>query len=213
LDTRKTAYVDVPSTFPLCNRPTFYWPVAKLNARSEEGDYAAIASAIRFISDQPNLADRKGIIHTGSYKLVRRLAPYLRDGPRFLLHEEAGLRETLVKLFVEGEFPYVIVTPSLSTGFNLPYEIGFQVIAKTPFADLGDDLVQARRTSTLPNDPKFGQKSYADDALNQVIQSVGRAVRAPDDMGVSYILDENFWPLYKNGYSAESFKETVRWLA
>ena len=212
LGERRVAYVDVPSTFPLVNRPTFYWPVAKLSSKSEEGDYAAIASAIKFIANQTNLKERKGIVHTGSYKLVRRLAPYLRDDPRFLLHESAVTREALVTLFTREQYPYVIVTPSLSTGFDLVYEIGFQVIAKVPFADLGDSLVRARREYELPEDAKFGKRSYSDDALNQVIQAVGRAVRAPDDSGVSYILDQNFWPLYKNGYSAESFKETLRWI-
>lgn len=212
LDDKSVAYVDVGSTFPVQNRPVFYWPTVKLNAKSEDSDYATLASAIQFIANQPNLATKKGIVHTSSYKVARRLAPYLRQDSRYLIQESSETREALVALFSEEGNNFVIVTPSLSTGFDLPYLIGFQIIAKVPFSDLGDPLVKARREYELPDDNKFGKKTYDDDAQNQVIQACGRAVRAPDDMGVSYILDANWWGLYKRSYSPEYFRESVQWL-
>ena len=48
--------------------------------------------------------------------------------------------------------------------------------------------------------------------MSQVVQACGRAVRAPDDTGVSYILDENFWGLYKRAHSPGYFQQAVRWL-
>ena len=109
-------------------------------------------------------------------------------------------------------YPWIIVTPSLSTGFDLPYRVGWQAVAKVPFADLGDSLVKARRDFELPADPRFGKRSYDDDAINQIIQASGRAVRAPDDSGVTYILDGHFWGLYKRAFSPGYFKEAITWV-
>ena len=215
LEDRSARYISVPSTFPVSNRPTFYWPVVKLSARSEEDDYDRLASAVQYIADQPRIAALKGIIHTPSYKLVTKLRQHLtKDGNEtiYIFHEEAAHKSSCVKLFEEADYPLILVTPSLSTGFDLPYQIGFQIIAKVPFADLGDPIVKARREYQLGADTKFGQRCYQDDALNQVVQAVGRAVRAPDDSGVSYILDENFWPLFKRSFSPDHFKETILWL-
>lgn len=208
-----TAYIDVPSTFPVQNRPVFYWPIVSLSQASEEGDYATLASAIRYIANQESLRNRKGIIHVASYKLVRQLRDFLCDDPRFLFQDKVDSRDAMVKYFRDPSVRNaIIVTPSLTTGFDLPYEIGFQIIAKVPFAYLGDLLVKARREYTLPDDPKFGKRAYDDDALNQIVQASGRVVRAPDDTGVTYILDGNFWGLYKRAYSSDSFKEAVKWV-
>jgi len=48
--------------------------------------------------------------------------------------------------------------------------------------------------------------------MNTVVQAYGRAVRAPDDKGVTFVLDSNFWPLYKRAYTPKHFKEAVKWL-
>ena len=214
LESRKTGYVDVDSTFPKENRPSFYWPVVKLSSKSDDGDYATLASAIQYIVQQPRLAVRKGIVHTPSYKLVSQIRQHMdRDDPTlYIFHEEPQHRDSCVKTFRDADYPLVLVTPSLATGFDLPYEIGWQIIAKVPFGDLGDPVVRAQREYQLPDNPNFGKRCYDDDALNQVVQAVGRAVRAPDDEGVSYILDSNFWGLYKRAHSPGHFKETLAWL-
>lgn len=209
-------FVDVPSVFPVQNRPVFYWPVAKLSSKSDEGDYAALASAIQYIATQPRLVPLKGIIHTPSYKLVAKLREHRAAGDgldgRMLYQERPEDRERLVEVFTTVDHPWIIVTPSLATGFDYPYMVGFQIIAKTPFADLSDPMVRARRDYELPGNARFGKQCYDDDSLNQVVQACGRAVRAPDDTGVSYILDSNFWGLYKRAFSPLYFKDAMRWL-
>ena len=44
------------------------------------------------------------------------------------------------------------------------------------------------------------------------MQACGRAVRTPDDKGVNYILDANFWGLFKRTHTPQFFKEAVKWL-
>lgn len=205
---RSIAYIDVPSSFPKINRPVYYWPVVRLNAKSDSDDYAALAGAIKYIVERH---EGKGIVHVSSYKLVKQLRPFLGTDDRFILHEQASHRDTLVNLFVDADEPYVIVTPSLATGFDYS-GVSFQIIAKVPFPDLGSPLVRARREYALPNNPKFGKMVYDDDTQNQVIQAAGRAVRSPTDTGITYILDSNWWSLFKRTSSPMFFKEVVQWL-
>ena len=115
-------------------------------------------------------------------------------------------------VFEHAQEPLVIISPSMTTGIDLPYIVGFQIIAKVPYADLGDPVTAARRTYKPEWNPKFGQQVYDADALNTVVQAAGRAVRTPTDQGVTYVIDGNFWGLYARAYSPESFRETVRWL-
>lgn len=207
------AFIDVPSAFPVQNRPVFYWPVVRLSSKSDDGDYATLASAIKYIAEQPRLARLKGIVHTPSYKLVTQLRQHLGSlNGRVLYQEAAAEREKMVEVFSGVDHPFLLVSPSLATGIDLPYTIAYQIIAKAPFANLGDPVVRARREYALPDDARFGKRCYDDDAMNQVVQACGRAVRAPDDTGVSYILDENWWGLYKRAYSPLYFKQAVRWL-
>lgn len=207
------ALVTMPSNFPVENRPVFYWPVVRLSSKSDEADYATLASAIEFIATQPRLAATKGIVHTPSYKLVKQLRECLGSlNGRVLYQESSAVREKMVEAFAGTDHPWLLVSPSLATGFDLPYEISYQVIAKTPFADLSDPVVRARREYTLPDDSRFGKRCYDDDTASAVVQACGRAVRAPDDMGVSYILDENFIGLYKRAYFPAYFKDAFHWL-
>ena len=53
---------------------------------------------------------------------------------------------------------------------------------------------------------------YDEDAMNLVVPAAGRAVRTPTDTGVTYVLDANFYPLYKRTYAPLYFKEAFHWL-
>lgn len=200
------AHFDFPSTFPVNNRLNQYWPIVKLNKSSGEEDWGTLVSAIEFVaSHHPR---QKGIIHCGSYKLGKEICDRLDD--RYILQDQDNRIEALT-YFTETDDPVVMVTPSFSTGLDLPYTIGWQVIAKMPFGNLGDQIVRLRRDTEIGGKP-FGKQNYDAEAINTVIQACGRAVRAPDDKGVTYILDGNFWPLYKRTYTPQYFNESVRWL-
>lgn len=205
--------IDVPSVFPPENRPVYYWPVVKLNHRSGDEDYERLAKAVDYIANQPALKDKKGIVHTGSYKVADQLYKRLAKvdfAQRYMSHG-TPLSEEVIARFRDSEKPYVLLSPGATTGIDIPYVVGWQIIAKVPFSNLGDRIVRARREYVAPDGTAFGKKSYDSDAMQTIIQAAGRAVRAPDDRGVSYILDGNYAMLQARTHQPKFYKEAFHW--
>lgn len=207
----ESIYFEERSRFPIANRPLFYWPVVKVSRKTGAEDWDRMASAIRSLADQPVLRERKGIIHTGSFTVMDELAKRLDNGRFVAQGRGLAAREQIIEQLRRVDAPLVYLSPSLATGLDVPYEIAFQVIAKVPFGDLGDTVVRARKETVLDGVP-FGRLNYDAEAANTVVQAYGRAVRAPDDAGITYVVDGNWWPLYKRAYHPQFFKEAVRWM-
>ncbi len=206
--------IDVPCTFPVENRPAFYWPVVKVSRKTDSAEFDRLAAAINWIAEQDGLQEKKGIIHTGSFRIANELFVRLaQKSDRYLGHVNSrqGMKDDIIGLLKNDDRPLIALSPSLATGVDIPYEIGFQVIAKVPYGDLGDPVVRARKDYMTAGVP-FGRQNYDGEAINTVVQAYGRAVRAPDDKGVTFILDGNFWPLYKRTYTPGYFSEALRWL-
>jgi len=115
-------------------------------------------------------------------------------------------------LFRESAAPIILITPSVATGVDLPYMIGWQVIAKVPYGNLGDPITKARFDFELVEGDKFGRRVYDMEAMSTVVQAAGRAVRAPDDHGVTYILDGNYYPLHKRTTHPSHYDSAFLWL-
>ena len=205
-------YIDVPSTFPLENRPIFYVPTVKVNRNTEPDEWEVVANVLKHIADMPRLSNEKAIIHTTSYKVVNALRPYLQDDPRFAFHTEAQQKDNLIERLRDKEGGGIFVlSPSLGRGVDIS-NVRWQAIVKIPFGDLGDPITRMRKDYQRGDDKKFGQRNYKEEAMNNVVQAAGRAVRGPTDWGVTYILDGNFWMLYKTTHSPQFFKEAMQWL-
>jgi len=211
IDPKDAVYLDVPSTFPVQNRPIFYWPVAAISRNSDQDDWKTLASAIEHIANTGVLKEKKGLIHTASYNIVENLRPLLQGNPRYVFHSKPNQKEDMIYALRNESNPIICLSPSMTTGVDIK-EIGFQIIVKVPFGNLGDPITRMRREYKRADDPYFGRRNYDVEAANTVVQACGRAVRSPTDVGVTYILDQNWWPLYKRTYHAEWFKEAVKWL-
>ncbi|KKM75350.1 hypothetical protein LCGC14_1391160 [marine sediment metagenome] len=206
--------IDVPCTFPVENRPAFYWPVVKVSRKTDSAEFDRLAAAINWIAEQDGLQEKKGIIHTGSFRIANELFVRLaQKSDRYVGHvgAQSGTKDSIIQMLRDDTRPLIALSPSLATGVDIPYEIGFQVIAKVPYGDLGDPVVRARKDYMAAGIP-FGRQNYDGEAINTVVQAYGRAVRAPDDKGVTFILDGNFWSLYKRTYTPEYFSEALKWL-
>ena len=205
-------YIDVPSTFPLANRPVFYFPVAKINRSTENDEWYVVADAIKHIAGMPRLADKKAVVHTGSYKIVEKLRPYLDGDERFVFQTSGKTKEQMILgLRNPDTGPLIVLSPSLTTGVDIR-TLRWQVIVKVPFGDLGDPITRLRREYEREDDRQFGRRNYDEESLNRVVQAAGRVVRTPTDWGVTYLLDANFWGLYRRAYSPGFFQEAIRWL-
>lgn len=97
-----------------------------------------------------------------------------------------------VEKFKESTEPKVLVSPSLVTGWDFPYdECRWQIIAKIPFPDGRSEVMQARQRI----DPDYGM--YL--AVQSLVQACGRGMRAPDDFSEVYVID-NHWEWFVSKY-------------
>lgn len=128
----------------------------------------------------------KGLIHTVSYQLTQAVLGKSRRRHRLVGHRVSD-REDVLEAFKRTSSDSVLVSPSMGVGVDLPYdECRFQIVAKLPFPDRSDPQRVAQGLEPL------GKKLAIYDTACALIQSYGRAMRADDDWGVTYLLDSNF---------------------
>ena len=207
LDT--VAFKSLPSTFPVENRPIKYRPVADFGMKSAQPDAvnAMVEEIDRILEDHP---DEKGLIHTVSYVITKTLMAKSRHKERLMTHNLNGKeRGEAAKEFMESKSPLVLVSPSFNRGLDLAYDLGrFQILCKIPFKSLGDKQTARRRWSGKP-----GERWYLGSAARDIVQQYGRVVRAEDDWGVTYILDERFKRFHEENeqFFPKWFTEAIEW--
>ncbi len=167
-------YLNAPDTWPN-NSPLVIWPVVSLNHQSPPEDLDTLALSIQQILTDHS--DQKGIIHAHSYSLLHEMYERI-DDERIVWGFE---RKAAILRFMRSPAPAVLFAAAVHEGFDLPYELGFQIIPKVPFPSLGDVRVKRRA--------KEYRAWYAMETINAIAQTWGRVVRAPDDAGVTYLLD------------------------
>ncbi len=131
----------------------------------------------------------KGLIHTNSYQCQKYITDHIRD-ERLLSHTSKTREKTLTE-FEKSKKPYILVSPSMSEGVDLPYEkCQFQVIYKVPYPYLGDKQINERKNT----DPQW----YAYKTIMTLMQAYGRGMRAENDHCDTYILDKNIQTILRN---------------
>lgn len=181
--------VSVPMTFPVENRPIIMAPIANVIRSNMERATEQLAFAIgRMIEKHPG---ESILVHTVSYKLASDLSWKVKQdaraaGRRILTYSEGRERERVL-----GEYKRtrgsVMFAPSMSRGIDLPGDLcRVQAIAKVPFLSLGD--AQVSRRTHLPG----GDLWFAVQAIRELVQMTGRAVRNKDDKATTYIFDQQF---------------------
>lgn len=169
-------------------RPIYVVPAPRIGRNASDLDYRAwMVKMDQIITDR---TDRKGIIHTVSY----RLADYIvensehRNLMEFCRRDKYGWgREPArdaVDRFNRDTRPRILVGPAFDTGFDFPYrQCEYQIVAKMPFIDSRSKVVEARAKS----DKKY--LNYV--ASLRLIQMCGRGMRAADDTCETFIVDDN----------------------
>jgi len=191
--------IEYPHTFPVENRLLVHIPTIRLNAKTNEMGYRQWVRRI----DQIVRArlDRKGIIHTISYSRMRRVYEFseMRD---FMLIHEPGELARAIERFKQADPPLILVSPSVSTGYDFPAEqCRYQIIGKIPYPDTRDKVTALR----IAHDKTYA--AYL--AMQELVQMTGRAVRAEDDWAENFIIDDTvvwFLPMYKD-FAPKWFQE------
>lgn len=134
----------------------------------------------------------KGLIHSASYSRAERFwkdaqnYDYLRDNVVLDRHEENS--DYYMQDWIDGD-EQIFVSPAVTEGVDLEGDLcRWQVLMKVPFPSPGDPRVEY----LLDEKPHIGWDWYFETTANDIIQSVGRAVRAKDDYADYYVLDSKF---------------------
>lgn len=195
-------YIEYPSTFPVERRPIYWMPTIRLNYRSPEEDLRTWVVRIDQILSRR--MDRKGIVHTVSYARQK----FLLENSRFakvMYANASGNTRDVVKAFRAADPPAVLVSPSVGTGFDFPFDAArYQIIGKVPFRDSRGSIIKAQ----AEEDPDYLNYLTAQD----LIQLYGRTNRDPKDFSETWIVDnciEKFIQDYKRffpQYYLEAFQ-------
>lgn len=200
IDPNDAEYLEVPSTFPIENRPFMILPVAKMNYANMENNLPLIVEACdNIISGFPS---QKGIIHSVSFKNAIYLKEHSQYSNRIIIHD-SRTKEERVKQFINSKNK-VLVSPSLIEGFDFKGSMSeFQIFIKVPYLSLGDKATKRR----MEVDPDW----YQNYAALSIMQGVGRSIRSETDSAITFCLDENIEVLlhrYKYLFS-EDFLSTI----
>ena len=181
------AYIQMPSSFPKESRPVVVNRVAKMGRNATELDLQAMASFIDQMLIRHNT--EKGVIHCVSFSLAEELRSRSKF-PQLLYTHGPGDRDAAISHFKAAPPGRALLSPSVSTGVDLPDELcRFQVIAKMPFTNLGDEIL-AKRQKKHPEAANL-------DVARAIVQAAGRGMRSADDHCVTYIADSNFGWFYR----------------
>jgi Rad3-related DNA helicase len=141
-------YTEYPSTFPVANRRVYIIPTVRMDRFITEAGMNAWA----------NINTRlgwKGIIHTASYDRASRICNFSRFKDFMVTHKTASAAGVIDK-FKHADPPNILVSPSVSTGYDFPNdEARWQIIGKVPFPD-GRPLVMKARSTVNPD---YGEPS------------------------------------------------------
>jgi Rad3-related DNA helicase len=180
----RTKYLEVASPFPVEHRLIFSNPVIQWNHENPKPSWKTAALELeRILAKHEN---ERGLVHVSSYSQAKGIAELL-GSLRLLTHDTSAERgKSLERMFATPGA--VLISPSSREGLDLYGDRSqFQVIAKLPFASLGDKRVLTRRKE----DPGW----YALNTAQALLQAAGRSVRSNEDIAPTYVLDAS-WPAF-----------------
>jgi Rad3-related DNA helicase len=181
LSSNEVEVIELPSTFPVSNRPVLLDPVADMSHKTFAVEMPSLLAEIKRLVDKHR--GNKGVIHTVSYKL-NQVVMSLKNR-RFITHNSRD-KDIALKRFADSK-DGILVSPSSTRGVDLPDdECRFIIIAKAPFQSLGDKLVKSR----VYGAGGLGAFWYRAMCAQNIVQASGRGVRHQNDHCTTYVLDK-----------------------
>lgn len=184
-DVELTDYYEVDSTFPVSNRPLYFFRAGKMTYNERENTFQNQLPIIEKIMKK--YKDSRGIIHTTNYEIAKWLENGI-DNKRLIYHDSDNREEQLkaMKRRKDG----IIVSPSMVSGISLDNELSrFQVIMKVPYPNISSNKVKSRQ--------RTNKKWYTWRTIVDIIQAYGRSTRSETDWSHTYILDSSFGDLLR----------------
>lgn len=169
-------FIDIDNPIPINQRELHLKNLTKINR------FTDIQEVIDAIVPIINKESGNGIIHTVSFKLawdiLKASPPEIKK--RMIVSNN---RNEILEALATGKNK-IVLSPSVETGYDFKDDLArWQIIAKVPFLNLGDNYVNVRKNKN--ND------WYTREAVLRLVQSCGRIVRGLNDYGTTYMIDEN----------------------
>lgn len=186
---KRVAYISAPSPIPAAARPVRLDYVCKVTHKNMAGASALLAHRVLGLLREN---EGRGLVHI-TYSLAQSIKAAMANEKdpvlkRLIWHGKDDKSEKFQE-FTESK-DGVLMACGLQEGIDLPYDAArWQAIAKVPWPSLGEPAVK----HMAEQDDKW----YAWETVRQILQACGRVCRAPDDFGITYVLDETFDRLYK----------------
>jgi Rad3-related DNA helicase len=195
-DPKNVAYIDTPySPFPINNRKIEFLNIAKLSkARGTINDELNVIKKIDELLTKHS--NERGLILTSSFSrcvdIKSNLSALNKKRVRIChsMNEYGKTQNEVLDEHAKSENG-VLLSSSLWEGVDLRDELSrFQIIAKTPYPNLGDKRVQIKKK-------KF-PLWYRSQTITKMLQGFGRSVRNENDWAVTYVMDSTARDLLDN---------------
>lgn len=175
----ETTWYESQGSFPIARRPVYLLNMGRVDHRMSADQEAWWLSGIDdILRARP---DVKGVIHTVSYARRNRILQTSQFRDRLITHDREDTAAK-VEMFKRADGPRVLVSPSVTTGYDFPgAACRFAIIGKVPFPDSRDPIT-ARRSVLDPEYPMYV-------AMQEVVQMTGRGMRSMDDWCETFIID------------------------
>lgn len=184
-DVELTDYYEVDSTFPVNNRPLYFYKAGKMTYDQRENTFQNQLPVIEKIIKK--YKDSRGIIHTTNYEIAKWLEKGI-DNKRLIYHDSDNREEQLKKMKKRKDG--IMVSPSMVSGISLDDELSrFQVIMKVPYPNISSNKIKSRQTAN--------KKWYTWRTIVDIVQAYGRSTRSETDWSHTYILDSSFADLLR----------------
>jgi ATP-dependent DNA helicase DinG len=183
---------ECPSRFPVARRPITYVPTVRVDNRMTKAHQQMLYTRVN--QSMGVRLDRKGLIHSVSYKRAEQVKQASDTPERLIIPPSGKVTETVLAFkqapVIPGYPAPWLISPSLSTGWDFPDDTcRVQVVLKMPFPS-PSKLLTAR--------------SQVDDQylpylmIQALVQSVGRGVRHDLDWCETLIFDDHWaWIRFK----------------
>jgi len=186
LEKELTTYLELPSTFPLKNRPIYYIKCGKMSWTEKQ---ETLKTQLKYIDKiLKKYPDVKGILHCNSYEI----SEYLQNNyinKRLLFHTPEN-KDLIIEKHINSEEPTIIVSPVLISGHDFKDETSrIQIIIKVPFPYLVSNVIKKRMETN--------KNFYSHKTICDLIQMSGRSIRSHDDWCNTFLLDSCFSDVLK----------------
>lgn len=198
LSNKKYKVISVPSSFHYQYNPVLYHPMGKMSKDSKEDTLPRMAVKIEEIITKHG--EEKGIIHCNSYDIAEYFYFNIKKYKSRLIFQNRDNRGKSLEEFIQSKNK-IFISINMNEGLDLKDDLArYQILAKVPYPFVGDKRVYERLINREEND------WYNLQAVEDICQAFGRAVRTDEDWATFYILDESFinlWNRYKAFFTQE----------